>query len=267
MTPTSETKLNAVIGHPLHHSLSPLLHTSVYELLDIDAVMLAFPGQDLSSLVQSIRSLPIHLTAVTIPYKEKILPYLDLVDEEAREIGSVNTVLNDNGRLRGANTDVVGIQNAFNGVALQNKKILIVGAGGAAKAASWVMKKNGASLSYYNRTKEKVQRLQDAFGGTIVAKDEMEHGTFDIIINTTPVGMYPHDEETPLEKFGFLPHQIVFDSVYNPKETRLLREARRAGAKTISGIDMFTQQAFAQIHLWTGKEISEEIKKKLRSLV
>ena len=267
MTPTSRTKLNAVIGCPLEHSLSPILHTSVYELLGIDAIMLAFPSTDLPSLVQSIRTLPIHLTAVTIPHKEKIMAYLDIIDEEEKEIGSVNTIVNQGGVLHGYNTDVIGIQNAFYGISMQDKKVLIIGAGGVARAASWVVKKNGGHLSYLNRTHEKAQALQNVFGGEVLMQDEVKNKNFDIIINTTSVGMHPNSAEAPLANFSFVPHQVVFDCVYNPRETQLLREARKAGAKTINGIDMFSEQAFAQIHLWTGKEVPGEIKIKIKQII
>lgn len=264
MLPTSKTKLNAVIGYPLEHTLSPLLHTRAYELLGIDAVMLAFPHKDCVALIQSIRTLPIHLAAVTIPHKETIIKYVDVIDPRAQEIGSVNTLINREGRLYGYNTDAIGMQNALTGVVMRDKHVLIIGAGGAAKAVAWVMKKNGARLSYLNRTQEKSLMLQTVFGGTAINKDEARGGVFDIIINTTPLGMHPHIDETPLENFQFLPHHVVFDLIYNPRETRLLREAKTAGAKTIGGVEMFLEQAFAQISLWTGKEIPEGIKQKLR---
>ncbi|MBI4272743.1 shikimate dehydrogenase [Candidatus Uhrbacteria bacterium] len=267
MTPTNRTKLNAVIGYPLEHSLSPLLHTNAYELLGIDAIMLAFPCTDLPSIVQTIRTLPIHLTAVTIPHKETIMAYLDNIDEEAKEIGSVNTIVNKDGVLRGYNTDVIGIQKAFDDTAMKDKGVLIIGAGGAAKAAAWMVKKNDGRLSYLNRTHEKALALKNVFGGEILTRDEVENKNFDIIINTTSVGMYPNTTETPLTNFSFSPHQVVFDCVYNPRETRLLREAKKAEAKTISGIDMFFEQAFAQIHLWAGEEVSGEIKEKIHSVI
>ncbi len=266
MTPTNTTKLNAVIGYPLTHSQSPLLHTSAYEQLEIDAIMLAFPNEDIVPLIHTIRTLPIHLTAVTIPHKEAIMKYLDVIDGDAQKIGSINTVINRRGVLHGYNTDVIGIQEAFKEVDMQDKQVLIIGAGGAAKAAAWVVKKNGGYLSYLNRTEEKASSLQKHFGGEVLTQDSTQTKTFDIIMNTTPMGMYPDINETPLENFLFSSHQLVFDCVYNPRETRLLREAKERGAKTISGIDMFLEQAFAQIHIWTGEEISEKIKIRLKEI-
>ena len=258
MTVTSATRLNAVIGNPLTHTLSPLLHSHSYALHGIDAVMLAFGHADVKMLVQAIRALNIGLTAVTIPHKETILPLLDVVDPTARTIGSVNTVIQDGGKLRGYNTDSIGIQRALNGIALKDTNALILGAGGAARAVAFVLSAAGAHVCYANRTPENAQALAHQFGGTGIALEQVNENSYDLIINTTPVGMSPDVQATLLPHYAFHAGQTVMDCIYNPRETTLLRSAREAGASIIPGIEMFIAQGIEQIRLWSGVEVAPE---------
>lgn len=246
------TKLNAVIGYPLTHTLSPLLHSQSYATHGINAVMVAFANPDVVSLVHAIRTLPVHLTAVTLPHKESIIPHLDILDRSAKDVGSVNTVINNGKSLCGYNTDVHGIRVALRDVPLAGKNVLLLGAGGAARAVASVVTNTKGKLFYHNRTRERALALHKQFGGDVIARGVLSSMAFDVIINTTPVGMHPHVDESPLEQFPFDSHHVVFDCVYNPRHTKLLRDASHAGARTIGGLTMFIAQGVEQIRLWSG---------------
>src|SRR3989338_1506271 len=253
------TKLTAVIGNPVRHSLSPFLHNEIYAREKIDAVMLAFENADISQMVGAIRSLPIHLTAVTLPHKQSILPLLDEVDATAREIGSVNTVLNIEGKLKGFNTDVVGIAAALSDVELRDKNVLILGAGGAARAVAYHLKKSAARIHVCDRTADKARSLVESFGGTALKEDELGSVPFDCIVNATPVGMSPNSGTSPAPKEIIRPGASVFDLVYTPLETTLMKDAVSRGARAISGLTMFLAQAFEQERLWLGKDVGNEL--------
>lgn len=256
---TSSTKLCAVIGYPLKHSLSPSLHTYVYDLLGIDAVLLAFDSQNLSGLLTAIKVLPVTLCTVTMPYKERIMEHLDTVDGEVSTVGAVNTLINRNGVLEGYNTDIIGIRKSFEGIEIKGKRVLICGAGGAAHASAYVLSGAGGFVTITNRDPERTDEFAAKFHAQTIFLSDVHAKDFDIIVNATPVGMHPHTAGTPLERFPFHEGHIVFDCIYNPPQTRLLQEAKAAGAKTISGLDMFLAQALAQIQLWTNAEVPEAI--------
>ena len=252
---SSATKLTAVIGNPIGHSLSPLLHNDIYVREDVDAVMLAFQNPSIAELVSAIRALPIHLTAITLPHKESVIPLLDEVDEKALSIGSVNTIINTDGKLKGFNTDVVGIAVALKDAPLKGKSVLIFGAGGAARAVAYHMKECGAKIHSYDRTFKKAQILCEKFGGMALELDAMNGTQFDVIVNASPVGLHPNTDATPVPKEMIKKGGIVFDLVYNPLETRLMREATERGAQAISGLTMLVEQALEQERLWLGREI------------
>jgi shikimate dehydrogenase len=255
MAISAHTKLTAVIGNPIGHSLSPILHNEIYLREDVDAVMLAFQNPNISELVHAIRSLSIHLTAITLPHKESVIPLLDDVDEKALAIGSVNTVINIDGKLKGYNTDVVGIAVALKDATLKGKTVLIFGAGGAARAVAYHMKECGAKIHSYDRTFKKAESLCEKFGGTALVADALKGTQFDVIVNASPVGLHPKEDDTPVSREMIRKGSIVFDLVYNPLETRLMREAREAGALVISGLTMLVEQALEQERLWLGREI------------
>lgn len=255
---TSHTKLNAVIGAPLTHSLSPALHSCAYELLGIDAVFLAFELRDTALYARAAKMLSIGLTSVTMPHKQSIMRFLDSIDEDAKKVGAVNTVINRDGTLTGYNTDIEGIRCALEGVELRGKRILVLGAGGAARTCAHVVASANGSLFIRNRDTKKARQIANDFNGS-TAPCEFP----DIIINATPIGMHPDTNASPLPDFPFTNEMTVFDCVYNPVETRLLRDARVLGARTISGADMFLAQALAQIELWTASCIPKKIKQTL----
>ena len=257
MTVSPRTKLTAVIGNPIGHSLSPLLHNQIYAKEKVGAVMLAFQNANIAELVSAIRALPIHLTAVTLPHKESIIPLLDEVDEKALAIGSVNTVINTGGKLKGYNTDVVGIAVALKDASLKGKSVLIFGAGGAARAVAFHVRECGANIFSFDRTFQKAQALCDKFGGTALEASALNERQFDVVVNASPVGLHPNTDATPVSKEIIRKGRIVFDLVYNPLETRLMREAKEKGAQAISGLTMLIGQALEQERLWLGRDIPD----------
>jgi 3-deoxy-7-phosphoheptulonate synthase len=262
----SQTALNAVTGYPLSHSRSPQLHEIIYGFLNVNAVMLAFPNRDIAAVIRSVRALPVRLLAVTSPHKQAVIKYLDVIDPAAKKIGAVNTVVNRSGKLYGYNTDIIGIQSALAGIKLKGKNVLVLGAGGAARAVCWFLKKNGAKILCQNRTQQKAEKLMREFGGKAVGQKDLKEAKIDLIINATPVGMFPKIGRSPFPKKLLRPNQIVFDLVYNPPETRLIKEAKAVGAKTVSGLKMFVGQALGQVKLWKGKEPSASQKNELISI-
>lgn len=255
MNVNQNTKLNLVIGHPLTHTQSPLLHNTIYQNLKINAVLLAISNHDLSSLVKSIKALSVELTAVTMPYKETILNYLDDYSPEVKTLRAANTIIQKNGQLFGYNTDIHGILYAFRDIDLKSKTVLVLGAGGAARSMGYVLQQNNAHIYWMNRTPKKAEILAEQFGGAIIQQSYLHTIFPDIIVNTTPLGMYLNTKESPLPGFQFNPQQIVFDMVYNPIDTALLKLAKEQNAKIISGLEMFIGQGLAQIELWTGQKI------------
>ena len=247
---TGKTKLNAVIGFPLSHSLSPSFHNAEYARRSLDAVLLAFENEDLFALVQTLRTLKIGLTAVTLPFKESILPFLDEIDPLAERLQSVNTVLQKDGKLFGYNTDYFGISVALEGLTLRGKRVLLLGAGGVAKPVAAFVNDEGGELFCLNRNRERAEDLVNHFGGTAIEDADLATQTFDVLINATPLGLAPEVDQTPIDASFLHPGQVVFDIIYNPEETRLLREAKAAGAETRSGLTMFKAQALEQIRLW-----------------
>lgn len=244
-----------VIGHPLLHTKSPALHDLVYKELGVNAVMLPFSNPDIKKLISAIRIMSINLIAVTMPFKQSIIPLLDSVDDTASAIGAVNTVINRGKKLIGYNTDIFGIEYALRNISLRNKNVLLIGAGGAGRVIAYVIKKKGGKCMYADRASKRVRQLQKQFGGKIAQIKNLFSKDIDIIINATPVGMHPDIKNSLVPIRLIDKHQTVFDLVYNPVQTKLIKSARKKGAKIISGIDMFIAQGIRQIELWTGKNI------------
>lgn len=248
------TILNLVIGDSLSHTQSPFIHNQIYEFENINAVLLAKAHPCLKQLIEFIKAFSVRLTAVTMPYKEEIIPYLSKVSPEVQALKAANTVIFQDNELTGYNTDVDGIALALSTVNLVNKNILILGAGGAARALGYNLKDNAANKFWMNRTIERASQLANEFGGQSIDRVE-SLDKYNVIINTTPLGMYPHIMTTPLEGYAFHKGQTVFDMVYNPYQTRLLIQAAAEGANTISGIDMFIGQAIKQVELLIDRKL------------
>ncbi|MDO8561342.1 MAG: shikimate dehydrogenase [bacterium] len=257
MSITNKTLLTAVIGDPITHSMSPLIHNAIYEKEGIDAVMLAFGNPSIEKLVNAIRTLPIHMAAVTMPHKQTLIPLLDSISPDAREIGSVNTILNRDGKLAGFNTDLTGIAKALKDVAVEGKNVLIIGAGGVAQPVAYHLRKQGAKIFCNNRDNGQAEALSKKFGGKVIDAKTMNDMSFDLIVNATPIGMPPHIELSPVPKNIIRPNTVVFDVIYTPLETKLIRDAREQGARIISGLTMFVEQALEQERLWLGHSVPD----------
>lgn len=259
MNITAATKICLIIGDPVEHSLSPQMHNAGYAALSIDDKFVFAASrvkiENLKEFIAGVRAMGIRGVSCTIPHKIDIMPYLDEIDPIAKTIGAVNTIVNDNGLLKGYNTDWQGIIEPLKKIIdLQNKKVALLGAGGAARAAVYALTKAGAQVVIFNRTAAKAQALAKEFRcETQELADIGEIKNADIIINATPVGLYPKINTTPLAKKFITKKQIIFDTVYTPYETRLLKEAKQQGAKVIHGAEMLLEQAAAQFALYTNR--------------
>jgi len=257
---------NAVIGFPLTHSLSPILHNEMYKRLGIDAELVRDECGGISQITKHILNVPYELSAITMPYKEICINLVEKFDEVAGRTRSVNTIINRNGKLFGYNTDVYGIEYALRNIELKNKNVLVIGAGGVARSVVYVLQQQQGNVLMVNRTKEKAEGLVKSFGGRSVTWEEIKPEDIDVIINTTPIGIYPSVDQSSVPESFLQSHHIVFDIVYNPIETKLLKDAGLVGAQTISGLDMFVAQGLRQIELWKDMKIdiakyTEEMKK------
>ena len=259
-----------VIGDPIEHSLSPEMHNAGYKKLQIDTeyvyVACHVKVSDLSDFIKGVRAMNIRGVSCTIPHKMEIMKYLDKVDSVAKKIGAVNTIVNANGVLKGYNTDWIGIVTPLEKViSLQNKTIVLLGAGGAARAVAYAITKKKAKLIIYNRTFEKAKQLAKEFGGEALEPNAFEKiKRADVIINTTAIGLHPQENETPLPKELLTKNHIVFDIVYTPGgTTKFLKEARKKGAKIIVGTEMLLHQGTAQFTLFTGYDAPVDAMRKV----
>ncbi len=256
---TRRTRVYGVIGNPIGHSLSPVLHNTAFHARNFNAVFVPFLVRDLGDFLDSIEAFGVAGFAITIPYKEKILRYLDDCEPLAERIGAVNTVVvRGTGRLYGYNTDYVGVLRSLESrIRLVGSRILLVGAGGAARAAAFALAHAGAVVSVTARRPERARSLARAAGAEVVAMAELRSEFFDAIVNCTPVGMHPRGG-SPLASAD-LNCRLLMDMVYRPRTTELLRIARRRGIETVSGVEMFLAQGFAQHEIWTGGRAPETV--------
>ena len=267
------TRAYGIIGNPVAHSKSPLLHNTAFAHVGLDAVYVPLLVHDLPAFLDAF---PAVFTgfSVTIPHKEVALSVCDEIDPVAAEIGAVNTIVRRpiDGRLVGYNTDwsaaIGAIQRALTAgkgkesSALEGKTVVIIGAGGAGRALAFgASRRAGARVIVANRSFERAQLLAEAVGGQAVEMDDIISGRVggDVLVNTTSVGMHPHEDETPVPREHLAAYSLVFDAVYNPMETRLLREAADAGCITVNGVEMFVGQAMEQFELFTGHPSPGEI--------
>ncbi len=260
------TNIVGLIGHPVEHSFSPPMHNAAFAELGLDYAYVAFDvnPNDLKSAVDGAKSLNIKGFNVTIPHKIEVMQYLDELDEVARLIGAVNTI--DFKNLKGYNTDGIGAVRAIEEVtSIKDKNVVVAGAGGASRAISFYLAKFGAgSMTILNRNANKAQDLagdvlKSDLMGDVGADSISEIDSYlkdaDILVDTTPLGMDPHVNDEPIAKSDAM-HDglVVFDAVYNPNETVLLKEAIKAGAKPVYGIKMLLYQGAESFKIWTGKD-------------
>jgi len=248
------TRVYAVVGDPIAHSLSPAIMNAAFRRENVNAVYLALHAKTLKDLLNCVREIPIHGMSVTMPYKEAILSHLDNTDSHTAKIGACNTVVRaQDGKLYGFNTDAAGIVRPLERrlSTLENARILVLGAGGAARAAVFGLKERGAEVYILNRNVAVGKKLARQARARSVKRQDLRKLAFDVIINATPVGM-GNTRETPLQDKE-INARYVFDMVYDPGETKLLKLAKERGAQIIPGVEMFVHQAARQFEIWTGK--------------
>jgi 3-dehydroquinate dehydratase/shikimate dehydrogenase len=250
----ASTRVYGVAGDPVSHSLSPVLMNAAFRRETINAVYLALHAKQLSDLLQLIRQIPIHGVSITMPYKEKIMKYLDGTDALSTRIGACNTVVrSQDGKLYGYNTDVAGVLRPIEQrINIPASRFLVIGAGGAARAAVFGLKERGAEVYVMNRAPAAAQALARQARARTLKRQQLAKMEFDVIINATPAGM-KGDKEPPPISDKELKTRYVFDMVYSPAETRLVKIARAQGLHVISGAEMFVHQAARQFEIWTGK--------------
>jgi 3-dehydroquinate dehydratase/shikimate dehydrogenase len=248
------TRVYGVVGDPIAHSFSPAIMNAAFRRENVNAVYLGLHAKTLKDLLTCVKEIPIHGLSVTMPYKEAIVPHLDNTDSHTTKVGACNTVVRaQDGKLYGFNTDTAGIvrplERRLN--TLEGARILVLGAGGAARAAVFGLKERGSEVYILNRSLAAAKKLAHQARARIVKRPDLKKLAFDVIINATPVGM-GNTRETPLQDKE-INARYVFDMVYDPAETRLLKLAKERGAQVIPGIEMFVHQAARQFEIWTGK--------------
>lgn len=258
-----------VIGWPLAQSLSPLLHNTAFQALHISSIYMSWPirPEDLATFMNVMPVLGIAGCSVTIPHKVAVLPYLDTASEAASLAGAANTLYWRDGALCGDNTDVAGFMSPLKNMDLTKMDVLLLGAGGAARAVAAGLKLAGCANVRVTSPHDKRQyELAERFGFTPVPWADRGRFPATLIVNATPLGMYGGNEDKTPYEFGASPsHGIAYDLVYNPLRTRFLREAEKAGRKIISGLEMFYGQGEAQFKLWTGLNMPQEARQALEN--
>ncbi len=267
MNVLGSTRVLGVFGHPISHSLSPVMHNAAIQALNIDYIYVPFHvlPENLADATDGLRSLGIAGVNVTIPHKERVIGFLDEVDEYALAIRSVNTVINEAGRLRGCSTDGPGFIRSAEAAwgEIDRCRALILGAGGSAKAVAFALAGIGCEIVVANRTFERAVELVESLnaitsGARAVRLDRgplaEEIGKADLLVNTTSVGMHPDADGIPLPPDLIRPGLLVYDLVYNPLRTRLMQEAESRGARAVNGLKMLVHQGAMSFKMWTGIE-------------
>jgi 3-dehydroquinate dehydratase/shikimate dehydrogenase len=254
----ASTKVYGVVGNPIRSSLSPIMMNTAFRRETVNAVYLALQATKIADLLKLVQEIPIQGLSVTMPFKQEIMAHLERTDPLSAKIGACNTVLRQEGKLYGFNTDVAGITIPIEKrLSLRGAKVLVLGAGGAARAAVFGCRDKGAEVFILNRTPETAQKLARQSGAKTIKKEAVAKTAFDVIINATPIGMASNKAPQMLEAKD-LNTKLVFDLVYNPLETPLLRMARQQNIPIITGIEMFVQQGARQFEIFTGKPAPEE---------
>ena len=275
---SASTQFCAVIGNPVGHSLSPAIHNAAFEFLDLDFIYVACPVEDVKGALAGMRAIKTFRgMSVTIPHKTEVMKYVDEIAAVDRNIGSINTVIHEQDKLIGLGTDGSGALKAFvdSGVELDGKNILMLGAGGAARAIAFTLARNTklGELSILDVDEPLLGGLKtDLKAGTnaviksgVLTEDTLAAAmqSADVIIHCTPVGMHPNVDASLISPELFRPQQVVFDIVYTPLETKLQAEAKSRGLKTISGVEMFVNQAVLQFEQFTGVDAPVEVMRRV----
>ena len=252
------TKILGLVGNPVEHSCSHIMHNAAFGKLGINAVYLKFKVDKLKEFIQYFRKLNILGFSVTIPHKIEVMKYLDDIDKRAKSIGAVNTIVFKNKKLIGYDTDCYGAMQALKEkTQIRNKNVAVLGAGGSSRALVYGLIENNANVTILNRTMEKAKSIADNFNCNYDSLNELDNINYDILINTTPLGMYPNADCSPVPVSSIKNDTVVFDIVFNPYKTKLLRYAEKKGCTIIPGIEMLINGAVLQFKLWTGKDAPE----------
>ena len=260
---TKAAKIFGVIADPVRHSISPTVHNRAFQARRMDAVYLPFlvSPAHLRDFFSMADKLPLAGFSVTIPHKQKVIRYLDAVDPLARRIGAVNTVWHKAGKWRGANTDAAGVTEPLKRMLrLPKSSVLIVGNGGAARSAACALSDVGARICVVGRNADRVRALAKVSGAEALLREQLSGRHFDAVVHATPLGMFPHVNECFFN--GAIPAEIVFDMVYNPLETELIKRARQQGKTVIPGVEMFIEQAVRQFEIFTGESAPKAVMSK-----
>jgi len=274
--------LYVVVGNPIGHSLSPVMHSSALAHAGLDGIYLALRVENIAAAVDGIRGLGIRGASITIPHKISVLQYLDKVDPMAADIGAVNTVINRDGVLHGYNSDCAGAVKALlEKTTIKGKQAAVIGAGGGARAVGFGLKQAGGLVTIINRTESRGEKLARDLGCRFMPLAELKKLPYHIVVNTTPVGMTPDVNSLPLAPKLMEPEMVVMDMVYNPLRTRFLKEAQSIGCTTVDGVAMFVHQGAVQfettvdgvamfVHqgavqfeLWTGRKAPVDIMRRV----
>ncbi|TWT77977.1 Shikimate dehydrogenase [Posidoniimonas polymericola] len=266
----ADTEVFGVIADPIAHSLSPHIHNAAFAKAGLNAVYVPFrvPADDLAKFIADVPKLGIKGLSVTIPHKEAIAGSLTKFSPAAKGIGAVNTVLFRDGEVIGGNTDCQAAMDAMEAALgevgadpspLKGKRALVLGAGGVSRAIMYGLKKRGVKTTVTSRTRSRSEKLAADFDAKAVDWEARGLGDVDILINGTPIGMHPNVDESPVKKSCLKPSMLVFDTVYNPESTLLIKDARDHGAKVVTGVEMFVRQAELQYQLFTGQRAPEGV--------
>jgi shikimate dehydrogenase len=259
----SDTILFAVLGDPVSHSLGPVMHNTAFVETGFKGVYLAFRVKDIGGAVIGIKALGIKGASITIPHKLSVMDFLDELDDSAKKVGTVNTLVNRNGVLTGYNSDGIGAVRALSEkTAIKDKNVVVLGAGGAARAIAFSVLAEGGRVTIINRTPAKGEKLAEALGADFQPMSELNNIDCHILINATPVGMLPNVDAMPVRKQDLEQNMVVMDIVYNPLKTRFLKAAESIGCRIIDGVSMFVYQGAFQFELWTGMTAPAGVMKK-----
>jgi shikimate dehydrogenase len=268
------TRVLGVFGHPIEHSLSPVMQNAALRALNLDLIYVPFHvvPDKLEGAVEAVRALDLAGVNVTIPHKERVMSFLDRIGEEARLIGSVNTVVNEDGRLLGESTDGMGflrsIEAEWGGI--DGGKAVILGAGGSAKAVAFALAGAGCDVVIANRTRTRAEELSNALNAVVgegrsravgLEREVLAEAVreADLLVNATSVGMYPDTDSIPVEAELLHSGLSVYDLIYNPSETRLVAAARARGSRAMTGIKMLVHQGALSLQMWTGREAPVDV--------
>jgi shikimate dehydrogenase len=255
-----KTRIYGIMGKPVSHSLSPAMHNAAFQEIALNNVYVAFEVEDVPRALDGFRTLGVRGVSVTIPHKQAVIPHLDAIDPVAEKIGAVNTLMISDQHIEGFNTDWIGAMQALEAISeVSGKTVLVIGAGGSARAVGFGLREKGAKILLTNRTQSKGQALARELDGEFISLADVAEAQADAMINTTSVGMTPHDEDIPVPAAALENITAVMDIVYSPVQTRLLREAKQAGCKTVDGRYMLLYQGVAQFERWTGEKAPVDV--------